>query len=193
MISKVDLCRLLAARGEGWAGPGHEQSNWFLSSCPSIPLGVATRVQSKASGIKLCESLSHFRKLVTVLRPILYILSVVVVSCEWIIPMQGKEQVFLPLSHLGTCVGGSESAWLGAGTGILLPGCFCLRNCQVFGDTDKTIKALLPITWMLLKLLCPRQNQDTGEPISVPKEPDKIKPQLWPLCASLSDIALNSI
>lgn len=94
MISEVDLCRLLAVRGEGWAAPRQEQSNWFLSSCPSIPLGVATRAQSKASGIKILESLSHFRKLVTVLRPILYILSIVLVSCEWIIPMQGKERSF---------------------------------------------------------------------------------------------------
>lgn len=66
----MDLCRLLAARGEGWAAPGHEQSNWFLGSCTSIPLGVATRVQSKASGIKLSESLSQVSKLVKMLRPI---------------------------------------------------------------------------------------------------------------------------
>lgn len=93
----------------------------------------------------------------------------------------------------GTCVGGSENAWLGTGTGILLPTCLGLRNCHVFDDTDKTIKELLPFTWMPLKLLYPGQNHDTREPISVLNEPDKIKPQMWPIYANLSDIALNSI
>lgn len=96
MISEVDPCRLLAVRGEGWAAPGHEQSNWVLSSCPSIPLGAATRPWSKALGTKLLESLSHFRKLVTVLRPIFYVASIILVSCEWIIPMQGIERGLPP-------------------------------------------------------------------------------------------------
>lgn len=87
-----------------------------------------------------------------VLRPIPYILHTILVSCEWTYSVcEGKKEVFLPHSHPGACVGGNVSAWLGVGTGILLPRCFGLRHCQVFDDPDKTIEEVSALPLDALK------------------------------------------
>lgn len=72
-----------------------------------------------------------------VLRPLLYILNIILVSCEWIaLCARGRKRssLYSPVH----CLGGSVSTWLGPGRGMLLPRCFGLRHCWVF-DLDKAI------------------------------------------------------